>query len=113
MSKKRQKSKALTRPVGEYDGLLGNIGELLEQSRRTAARAVNSVLAATYWEIGRRIVEFEQGGEARAEYGAELLKRLGADLTDQLGRGFSERNLRPALSENGGCFRRLGPGGFW
>ncbi|MCO6459547.1 MAG: hypothetical protein J5I93_29895 [Pirellulaceae bacterium] len=49
---------------------------------------------ATYWEIGRRIVEFEQGGEARAEYGAGLLKRLGKDLTARFGRGFSERNLR-------------------
>ncbi|MEX1223413.1 MAG: DUF1016 N-terminal domain-containing protein, partial [Pirellulales bacterium] len=50
-------------------------------------------MTATYWEIGRRIVEFEQGGEARAEYGAELLKRLGADLTTQFGRGFSKSNL--------------------
>jgi hypothetical protein len=50
-------------------------------------------MTATYWEIGRRIVEFEQGGEARAGYGEALLKRLAEDLTARLGRGFSERNL--------------------
>jgi hypothetical protein len=41
--------------------------ELLETARRTTARAVNSIMTATYWEIGRRIVEFEQKGEKRAE----------------------------------------------
>lgn len=45
------------------------------------------------WEIGRRIVEFEQGGQGRAEYGVALLKRLSSDLTAEFGRGFSERNL--------------------
>jgi predicted nuclease of restriction endonuclease-like (RecB) superfamily len=53
---------------------------------------------ATYWEIGRRIVEFEQAGEKRAEYGSELLKRLSGDLTERFGRGFSERNLRTMRS---------------
>jgi predicted nuclease of restriction endonuclease-like (RecB) superfamily len=65
----------------------------LEHARRTAARAVNGILTATYWEVGRRVVEFEQGGQARAEYGAALLKRLAHDLTARGGRGFSERNL--------------------
>lgn len=50
-------------------------------------------MTATYWEIGRRIVEFEQGGRSRAEYGDELLKRLAADLTAKAGRGFAWRNL--------------------
>jgi hypothetical protein len=50
-------------------------------------------MTATYWEIGRRIVESEQGGEKRAGYGEALLKRLAEDLTARLGRGFSERNL--------------------
>ena len=52
------------------------------------ARAVNAIMTATYWEIGRRIVEFEQGGEARAGYGEQLLERLADDLTQRLGRGF-------------------------
>lgn len=92
MAKRRKKSE-LTVQAGEYDGLVGNIAELLEQSRRTAARAVNNVLTATYWEVGRRIVEFEQGGEARAEYGEKVIPRLSRDLAARFGRGFSERNL--------------------
>ncbi len=53
----------------EYGGLIGGIAELLEASRRSAARTVNALMTATYWEIGRRIVEFEQEGAARAGYG--------------------------------------------
>lgn len=77
----------------EYPGLVGGIGDLLETARRTSARAVNAIMTATYWEIGRRIVEFEQGGEARAEYGLALLKRLATDLALKFGRGFSVQNL--------------------
>jgi len=51
-------------------------------------------MTATYWEIGRRIVEYEQHGRKRAAYGEALLERLAADLTAKLGRGFSQRNLR-------------------
>ena len=50
-------------------------------------------LTAAYWLIGRRIVEFEQAGSARADYGTELLKRLAADLTNRFGRGFGPVNL--------------------
>ena len=73
-------------PATGYSALVSNISILLEQARRTTARSVNSILAATYWEIGRRIVEFEQGGRARAEYGEQLLVRLANDLTAQHGR---------------------------
>lgn len=76
-----------------YDGLLGDVVELLAEARQTSARAVNSLMTATYWEIGRRIVEFEQEGKERAEYGTDLLKQLGKDLTAKLGRGFGWRNL--------------------
>ncbi|MCY2931264.1 MAG: PDDEXK nuclease domain-containing protein [Planctomycetota bacterium] len=68
--------------------------ELLESVRRSAARAVNAVMTATYWDMGRRIVEVEQGGKGRAQYGQELLERLSEDLTARFGRGFSLRNLR-------------------
>jgi len=51
-------------------------------------------MTATYWEIGRRIVEYEQHGRKRAAYGEALLERLAADLTAKRGRGFSQRNLR-------------------
>jgi hypothetical protein len=73
--------------------LVSDISDLLEQARRTTVRAVNSILTTTYWEIGRRIVEFEQGGKERAEYGEELLVKLGNDLTRKHGRGFSPQGL--------------------
>ena len=77
-----------------YDRLLGEVSSLLEHARRASARAVNAILTATYWETGRHIVEFEQGGQARAEYGESLLKRLSEDLTARFGRGFAHDNLQ-------------------
>ena len=68
----------------EYGGLLLSVGELLEQARRTSARTVNAVMTATYWEVGRRIVEFEQEGKDRAGYGEQLLERLSDDLTRRM-----------------------------
>lgn len=77
----------------KYDRFLGSVAEILEAARHTSARAVNAIMTATYWEIGRRIVEFEQGGRPRAEYGQALLERLSADLTGRYGRGFGVVNL--------------------
>ncbi|MEK6675064.1 MAG: PDDEXK nuclease domain-containing protein [Planctomycetota bacterium] len=77
----------------EYGGLLTGISSLLETARQAAARSINSVLTTTYWEIGRRIVEHEQAGRVRAEYGEALLQHLAVDLTRRFGRGFSKRNL--------------------
>ncbi len=80
-----------------YDTVLSDVIGLLESARKASARTVNSIMTATYWEIGKRIVECEQAGAKRAEYGKELLKRLRLTLSDVLkvrfGRGFSERNL--------------------
>ena len=76
-----------------YSELLSGIVGLLEQGRNAAARSVNSILTATYWLVGRRLVEHEQRGEPRAAYGTELLKRLSRDLLSRVGRGFSQRNL--------------------
>jgi hypothetical protein len=53
--------------VKSYDGLLQGVVHLLEETRRGAARSVNAIMTATYWEIGRRIVEHEQEGKQRAE----------------------------------------------
>ncbi len=80
-------------PTLDYNSALSEMIEILEQARRTAARAVNAVITATYWEIGRRIVELEQGGKKRADYGSLLLKRLATDLKAKFGQGFSVRNL--------------------
>jgi predicted nuclease of restriction endonuclease-like (RecB) superfamily len=90
----------LIEPTGEggqaitgYDGLVSGMVELLAAARSASARAVNTVMTATYWEVGRRVVEHEQGGEERAGYGEELLRRLADDLTGRFGRGFSVANL--------------------
>ena len=77
-----------------YSSLVGDLTKLLEEARHIAARLVNAVMTATYWEIGRPIVEYEQGGEKRAEYGEALLKRLAKDLVEQFGRGFGLSNLK-------------------
>jgi predicted nuclease of restriction endonuclease-like (RecB) superfamily len=78
----------------DYSRLVSDISSLLEQARRTSVRTVNSILTATYWQIGRRIIEFEQKGQARAPYGEQLLARLSRDLTKKHGRGFSRANLQ-------------------
>ena len=77
-----------------YTAALTDVAEILDAARSATARAVNSMMTAAYWLVGRRIVEYEQGGEARAEYGAELIRRLSVDLTERYGRGFSVSNLR-------------------
>jgi predicted nuclease of restriction endonuclease-like (RecB) superfamily len=89
----RPKTAAGPRGTDPYQELVGGIAELLAEARRTSARAVNALMTATYWEIGRRIVEFEQGGKARAAYGAGVIERLAEDLTKRFGRGFSRQNL--------------------
>ncbi len=76
-----------------YNNIHAGIVELLKTARSAAARNVNSIMTATYWEIGRRIVNSEQGGAARANYGDELIKQLANDLSAQFGRGFGVVNL--------------------
>jgi predicted nuclease of restriction endonuclease-like (RecB) superfamily len=76
-----------------YPEFVSQLVGLLEQARRNSARSVNAVMTATYWQIGRRIVEQEQRGQQRAQYGKALLRRLAVDLTSPFGKGFSERNL--------------------
>jgi predicted nuclease of restriction endonuclease-like (RecB) superfamily len=93
VKKTLSKKTILKLPPEEYGGLIGGIAELLEAARRTAARTVNAVMTATYWEIGRRIVEFEQQGATRAGYGEQILAKLSQDLTKRFGRGFGRRNL--------------------
>ena len=93
MAKKKQNKSEIARLDAGYGDVLSSMVQLLEESRRTSARAVNSIMTASYWEIGRRIVNLEQGGEDRAEYGKELLQRLSKDLTKRFGRGFGAVNL--------------------
>jgi DUF1016 N-terminal domain len=77
----------------DYQKLLDQIAAIYAQGRIRATQAVNQELIQTYWEIGRHIVEFEQGGKAKAEYGKRLLTHLTKDLTERHGKGFSRSNV--------------------
>ncbi|MFP5229532.1 MAG: YhcG family protein [Acidobacteriota bacterium] len=76
-----------------YETIRSGIVALLNAARSAAARHVNSLMTAAYWEIGHRIVQSEQEGESRAEYGEQLIERLAADLSRIFGRGFGARNI--------------------
>ncbi len=76
-----------------YSGLLQGIGQLLQSARQQAAQTVNTLLVQTYWHIGQYIVEFEQGGNEKADYGSGLLDRLSKDLSALHGKGFSRSNV--------------------
>jgi len=84
-------SKAIKKET--YSTLITDLASLIEQGRTAAVRYVNTALVTTYWLIGRRIVEYEQKGKERAEYGEALMERISKDLSTQFGKGFSERNL--------------------
>jgi len=91
--KKKPKSPDSSLEV-HYESVLVDVSHLIDEARRSAARSVNCIMTAAYWLIGRRIVEYEQGGKQRAQYGEELLERLAVDLSARFGRGFSRRNLQ-------------------
>jgi len=76
-----------------YSSLKTEIGILLTESRKQAGQSINTILVKTYWQIGRYIVEFEQGGNKKSDYGSELLNTLSKDLTLEYGKGFSRSNL--------------------
>uniref|UniRef100_B8HMT8 Cytoplasmic protein n=1 Tax=Cyanothece sp. (strain PCC 7425 / ATCC 29141) TaxID=395961 RepID=B8HMT8_CYAP4 len=79
--------------IEDYQQLVGQISETYTRGRIQAFQAVNTQLIETYWQIGQAIVEFEQGGRAKAAYGKALLANLSKDLTARLGKGFSRSNL--------------------
>ena len=77
----------------EYNSLIESISNTYTKGKITALRVVNSELLLTYWQIGRNIIEFEQGGKAKATYGKGLLENLFKDLHSLHGKGFSRSNL--------------------
>ena len=77
-----------------YNNLLDRIANILVEARTKVVREINKAQVLAYWEIGKEIVESEQKGKIRAEYGEELIKRLSKDMTEIFGKGFSEMNLR-------------------
>ncbi|MFJ2321715.1 YhcG family protein [Pseudomonas sp. NPDC087817] len=78
----------------KIDSLLGELGELIRQSRQKVLRVVDTIQVQTCWQTGRHIVEFEQEGARRAGYGKQLLPTLAKELTSQFGKGFDASNLR-------------------
>jgi predicted nuclease of restriction endonuclease-like (RecB) superfamily len=76
-----------------YNQLLASIGLTIETARQNAVKTINTELVKANWEIGRHIVEFEQQGQERAEYGSDLLARLSKDLGQRYGKGFGRRNI--------------------
>jgi predicted nuclease of restriction endonuclease-like (RecB) superfamily len=91
---KKKPGKRMQGKAADYHNVLSGVVELLDAARRASARVVNSLMTATYWEIGRRIVEHEQAGQERAAYGEEVLERLSRDLGKKFGRGFGLVQLR-------------------
>ena len=77
-----------------YQSIFDDVARLICSARQSAARSVNAVMTATHWLVGRYLVEFEQEGDNRANYGTEIVERLAADLTKQFGRGLSRQNIR-------------------
>ena len=75
------------------DNVISEIKSIVAQSRQQAYAAVNQAMVNAYWQIGKRIVEEEQQGKERADYGKQLLKQLSAALTEEFGKGFSVQNL--------------------
>ena len=80
--------------MGISNNYINEIKKILKNARQKAYTAVNSAMVEAYWEIGRRIVEEEQSGRERAEYGKEIIKNLSKELTEEFGKGFGERNIR-------------------
>lgn len=79
---------------GLHQNIFNDIRRILDDARRKAFSAVNFAMVEAYWQIGKRIVEEEQRGGTRAEYGARLIMELARRLTQEFGRGFTEANLK-------------------
>ena len=77
----------------DYQDLIRQVGCDLEAGRMQVISAVNSAMVRTYWIIGQHIVEYEQNGHEKADYGSGLLDQLSEDLSRQYGNGFGRRNV--------------------
>lgn len=88
-----RKKTTLRQSPPDYGVVLADVVRLVDAARQGAVRSINAIMTATYWAIGRRIVEQEQHGATRADYGEELIVRLSGDLQARFGRGFGRANL--------------------
>ena len=92
--KKTKKGKAVKKSSNtSYSKALLDIKNLVQEARYASARSVNSIMTVTYWKIGRRLVEVEQKGQKRADYGKKIIQKMSKDLTKSCGKGFGIRNL--------------------
>jgi hypothetical protein len=80
--------------VGEVKVLAERVATIIEEAQSRVVRSVNSAMVLACWHIGRELVEFVQGGAARAGYGEQVLEELSAQLQDRVGRGYSVTNLK-------------------
>jgi len=78
---------------GAHDALVADLRRIIDEGRGRAAAAINTEIVQTYWKIGERIIQEEQGGVERAGYGDRLLAQLGRLLSAEHGRAFGQRNL--------------------
>jgi hypothetical protein len=92
--KKKIKTGDLAKARGRDQEVYNRIRRIIENARGNIARAINTEMVAAYWLIGKEIVEEEQRGRSRADYGGSVLKRLSERLTTEFGKGFDESNLR-------------------
>ena len=77
----------------DYEDLIKSIENVVSNSKNKIASTINDTIVETYWNIGKYIIEFEQKGKIKAEYGKQLLVRLSKDLKLRLGKGYSRSNL--------------------
>lgn len=80
--------------LAKTDNCVNDIKTIIEQGKQAAYSSVNLVMINTYWNIGRRIVEEEQNGDARAEYGKQLIDKIAVELTIEYGNNYEARRLR-------------------
>jgi DUF1016 N-terminal domain len=80
-------------PADTYSQLLSQLEQVISDGRKKAITAVNQSMVVAYWNVGQRIVQFEQDGKTRAEYGSKLLHNLSQDLTTRLGSGYNHSNI--------------------
>ena len=112
-SDKQKASKTIQHQAADYDSVFSGVVEMLDAARRASARVVNTLMTATYWEIGRRIVEHEQAGEKRAEddlipshshlFGAWVEGGIGAALLWAWIWFLATKDDAPVLSDFPGC----------
>jgi predicted nuclease of restriction endonuclease-like (RecB) superfamily len=84
----------IKRNITQNDSIYDRIREIIENARRNVARAINTEMVIAYWHIGKEIVEEEQKGKSRANYGESILQKLSEKLKADFGKGFDESNLR-------------------